>query len=155
MLPRRALVTASLGAGLAGFAALAAAPATASPASAGSSSDSQDFPSSVVRDVEDIRRAVQQLAAHTASCQGFVCPAVEQIRQTQKQFFKANGKLPDFIDVGYDLFMGTYDWHIRTRQDPHLTRMADGRLTLRLFTTTLVLRADVGDTFLSVGYDQR
>jgi hypothetical protein len=144
---RRALVTASVGAGLA---ALAAAPAAAEP-----QSSEGGFPPSAVRALETIREAVERIAATTASCQAFVCPATEQIRQTQKQFFKANGRMPTFIDVGFDIFLGAYDWHIRTRQEPQLTRLADGRQTLRFITTTLILRNDVSDGFLSVGYEER
>jgi hypothetical protein len=147
MLPRRALVIASVGAGLAALAAV--------PAPLEAQTTSGDFPPAALRALEDIRRAVEQMAARTTACQEFTCPAVDQIRQTQKQYFKANGKFPDFIDVGYDLFMAAHDWHVRARQEPHQARTPDGRLSMRFFMTMLILRNDVSDGFLSVGYDAR
>jgi hypothetical protein len=67
----------------------------------------------------------------------------------------ANGRVPSFVDVGYDRFMAAHDRHVRAREDPRLARLPVGRLGMRLFMTMLILRNDVRDAFLSVGYDER
>src|SRR5262249_9459630 len=38
------------------------------------------------------------------------------IRNRQLDFLRASGKLPDFIDVGTDVWFGVYDWHVKHLQ---------------------------------------
>jgi hypothetical protein len=77
------------------------------------------------------------------------------LRDAQKLFLRQNGKMPDFIDVGSDLWFTAYDWHVRWRQPITISRDAMGRTTLALLQTALVLRPDSAANFMSLPYDAR
>jgi hypothetical protein len=40
-------------------------------------------------------------------------PEITAIRDAQKQILRGNGKFPDFVDVGVDVWFQVHDWHIR------------------------------------------
>ena len=63
--------------------------------------------------------------------------------------------MPDFIDVGSDLWFAAYDWHVRWQQPITIARDAMGRTTLALLQTALVLRPDSAANYLSLPYDAR
>ena len=46
------------------------------------------------------------------------------------------------------------DWLIAMQQPVTLDRLADGRYTVALYATTMVLRPDFSDNFVSQGYDK-
>jgi hypothetical protein len=77
------------------------------------------------------------------------------IRDAQKTFLRQNGKLPDYMDVGADVWFAAYDWHIRWQQPITLGRDATGRLTLQMLQTAIVLRPDTASSFTSLPYDIR
>ena len=77
------------------------------------------------------------------------------VRKSQTDFLRANGKFPDFIDVGIDVWLGFYDWHVRMQQPLVLGRDPNGRYTLMLGFTALVLRPDSVPTFIGIPYDNR
>ena len=77
------------------------------------------------------------------------------IRAAQKQHLRANGKLPDFIDVGADVWFQVYDWHVRWQRPIAEARDAQGRPTLALTQTLLTLRPDVPANYMSLPYDAR
>lgn len=79
---------------------------------------------------------------------------VSRIRELMQQHFRATGKFPDFIDVGYDVFLELYDWHVRHRQQLLVSRAADGRYTIQFMFTTMVLRQEVDPGYLGVPYDK-
>ena len=78
-----------------------------------------------------------------------------EVRKSQYAYLRANGKFPDFIDVGADIWQGIYDWNIRVQQPLVLGRDANGRYTLMLGFTALVLRQDSVPTLIGIPYDQR
>ena len=80
---------------------------------------------------------------------------IGSIRDAQKTFLRQNGKMPDFIDVGSDLWFAAYDWHVRWQQPITIARDAMGRTTLALLQTALVLRPDSAANYLSLPYDAR
>lgn len=47
-----------------------------------------------------------------------------------------------------------YDWHVGTYQPLAVSRLADGRYTLQLMQTTLVLKPDVEDNYISTPFDE-
>jgi hypothetical protein len=104
--------------------------------------------------VQALRQILNELRERRV-CGDPGCAFVERIRQNQKVFFKANGKFPDFVDVGIDVWERLYDWHVRTMQALNVTRLGDGRLSMSFMLSTLVLRADVGSDFVSLGYDAK
>jgi hypothetical protein len=80
---------------------------------------------------------------------------VSQIRAQQRTFIRANQKFPDFIDVGLGIWEQAHDWHIRYRQPLMVTRMSDGRYGMAFMFTTLVLRPEQTDSYISYAYDLR
>jgi len=77
------------------------------------------------------------------------------IRQKQVDYLKATNKFPDFIDVGLDVWFAVHDWHIKHLQQPALGRDANGRYTMSVMGTQLVMRPDLVPTFISAPYDSR
>jgi hypothetical protein len=66
------------------------------------------------------------------------------------------GKFPDYIDVGIDVWQQVYDWHVRYRQPLNIGRNAEGRYTIVLMTTTVVMRADLNaGSYIGLPYDSR
>jgi hypothetical protein len=80
---------------------------------------------------------------------------IDPIRTVQKQFLRANGKLPDFVEVGADVWFHAYDWHVRWQVPRVEGRDAQGRLTLAMNQTLVVLRPDVQASFVGLPFDAR
>jgi len=97
--------------------------------------------------LKDIRKAIE------ASRGAFV--EILPIRQKQVDYLKATNKFPDFIDVGLDVWFAVHDWHIKHLQQPALGRDANGRYTISVMGTQLVMRPDLVPTFISAPYDSR
>jgi hypothetical protein len=77
---------------------------------------------------------------------------IGQIREAQKTFLRTNGKLPDFMEVGMDLWFAVYDWHVRWQQPLSLGRDVNGRYTIALLQTLVVLRTETAANFMSPPY---
>jgi hypothetical protein len=80
---------------------------------------------------------------------------IAAVRDQQRTFLRANGKFPDFIEVGSDVWQRVYDWHVRFQQPIALGRTAEGRYTILLLATNLVMRPDLAPGFMGVPYDNR
>ena len=80
---------------------------------------------------------------------------IAPVRDAQKQFLRANGKFPDYIEVGSDLWFAIHDWHIRWQQPMTLGRDALGRYTIALNQTAVIMRPESAPTFMSLPYDNR
>ena len=80
---------------------------------------------------------------------------IAELRQRQAAFLRAEGKFPDFIDVGIDVWMGVYDWHVKHHLPMTLGRDASNRYTIQLLATTLVLRPDMVPTLIGTPYENR
>ena len=59
------------------------------------------------------------------------------------------------IDVGVTVWTAVYDWHVRWKQPLVLGRDSNGRYTLVLGFTTLVLRHDSTPTLVGIPYENR
>jgi hypothetical protein len=77
------------------------------------------------------------------------------IRDATKNFLRAAGKFPDFLEVGTDVWHQVYDWHIRYQQPLNVGRNADGRYTLTLMGTILIMRVEVPPTYIGIPFDNR
>jgi hypothetical protein len=134
-----------VGGGLLGLTALlgTAAPAAAAGA-AQRSGDAQVVADAIEEFAETIERALLPPFAELA-----------EIRTQQHTFIKAAQKFPDFIDVGLNVWDRVYDWHIRHRFVPQVVRRQDGRYTMPVMLTTLVLRPEQQDNYVGFGYDDR
>ena len=71
-----------------------------------------------------------------------VSPELAHIREQQRVFLRANQKFPDFIEIGINVWESVYDWHVRHQQPLSISRNAEGRYTMMVALTTLVLRPD-------------
>jgi hypothetical protein len=105
------------------------------------------------RSAQDIVIALKAITTAMYAAQSF--DAVTPIRTRQTDYLKANNKFPDFIDVGVDVWMAVYDWHIRLQQPLVLGRDGSGRYTMTLAFTQLVLRPETPPGFISPPYDLR
>jgi len=105
------------------------------------------------RQVQEIVSAISSLGNRIAQLQSFA--EIGGVRKSQYDYLRANGKFPDFIDVGLDVWTGIYDWHVRMQQPLVLGRDASGHYTMMLAYTTLVLRQDAVPAYISIPYDNR
>jgi hypothetical protein len=104
-------------------------------------------------DGERVAAALDRLRDELRGEQAF--SEIAAIRDAQKTFLRQNGKMPDFIDVGSDVWFAAYDWHVRWHQPITIGRDAMGRTMLQLLLTGLVLRPDSAAGFMSLPYDAR
>jgi hypothetical protein len=103
--------------------------------------------------VEDIAKAVRDVRNEIAHQYTFW--EIAAVRDQQRTFLRANGKFPDFIEVGSDVWQQVYDWHVRFQQPIALGRTAEGRYTILLLATTVVMRPDMAAGFVGLPYDNR
>jgi hypothetical protein len=137
MMERRNLVGGGLLASAA--AVLAAAPL---PAAQRNNDDAE-----VASAIADLQSVVERSLA--------VSPELTRIRDQQRTFLKANQKFPDFIDVGIGVWENLYDWHVRHQQPLNVARTADGRYVMTVMFTTLILRPEQDNNYVSFGFDAR
>ena len=136
MISRRDLIASSVGA-----ATLAA------PDNTGATvlqSENARYYTEMIAELREIRRAV--------SIDG--TQAIALIRGAQRTYLKNSGRFPEVIDVGYDVFQSVMDWLIAVRQPVTINRLPDGRYTVALFASTVVLRPDFPDNYVGQGYDK-
>jgi hypothetical protein len=105
------------------------------------------------RGLEQIADAIAQLRVEVRTQHEFT--ELVAIREAQKQFLRANAKLPDFIEVGSDLWFAVHDWHVRWQQPLTLGRDGLGRYTVLLNPTTVIMRSDTVANFISQPYDNK
>ena len=120
------------------------------PASAAAAAQSLPTPERLLQRVAD---AIGDLRDELRDERQFT--EIAPIRAAQKQYLRSNGRLPDFIDVGADVWFQVYDWHVRWQQPLEQARDSQGRITLALNQTLLVLRPDLQATYVGLPYDAR
>src|SRR5437588_5140455 len=136
MIARRRMLETTLFGGFLG----AAAPAASEPAGQSSERQTQE----VVDALKEIRKAIE------APLGSF--PEIALVRQKQIDFLRASGRFPDFVDVGLDVWFAIHDWHIRHLQPLAFGRDANGRYTIAVMATQIVLRPDLVPSFVGVAY---
>ena len=134
---RRHLVSGGLAAGMA---ALAVAPTNARQRQG-------DDDSRIAEAVDRFRENVDQGRR--------VSPELSRIREQQRVFLKANHKFPDFIEIGIAVWELVWDWHVRHQRPAEVLRTAEGRYSMRVMETTLVLRPEQADDYIGFGFDAR
>ena len=77
------------------------------------------------------------------------------LRDPIKMFLRTTGKFPDFIEVGVDVWQQVYDWHVRYQQPLTIGRNAEGRYTIMLMATTVVMRVETTPAFVGIPFDNR
>jgi hypothetical protein len=76
------------------------------------------------------------------------------IRLARRTYFKNTGRFPEFVDVGFDVYESVIDWLVAMQQPVAIDRQADGKYTVALYGTTIVLRSDFPDDYVGQGYDK-
>jgi hypothetical protein len=143
MVRRRAVITGTVLGG-----ALSAL-TTASEA-AGSEPPAQDAEARRLEEVAIAVRAVRDEISRQATFW-----EIAALRDPIRTFLRANGKFPDFIEAGTDVWQQVYDWHVRFQQPISLGRTAEGRYTILLVATNVVMRPDMPPAFIGLPYDNR
>src|SRR5687767_8370515 len=111
MVERRNLMGGGLAAGLAALVA-------GNEAEAAAQRDGDSL--QVSREIDDLRQSIEGIDQRPWA-------RVYQVRTQQQIWLRANHKYPDFIEIGYNVWDGLYDWHVRYQQSINVTRSADGR----------------------------
>jgi hypothetical protein len=145
MVHRRAVITGTV---LGGALSALTGPAEA----AGAQATSQNSDRSE-RLMEDIARAVRSVRDQIDRQNTFW--EIAAVRDQLRTFLRANGKFPDFIEVGSDVWQQVYDWHVRFQQPIALGRTAEGRYTILLLATSVVMRPDMAPGYIGVPLDNR
>jgi hypothetical protein len=114
------------------------------------STTDRDALKEIQRAIGDVQRAIEREHASLPMSGG----AVATLRRLFETFVRANGKFPDFCEVGLNAFYDIYDWHIRNRQQIVITRQADNRYTIQFMLTTLILKTENELSFIGIPYDK-
>ena len=141
MLARRNLLGTGLLTGLTGTLAMPPE-AEAAPGAA------EDTSAAAASALDRLRTTVERLSTPSS-----VTGAINQIRQQQRVYIRANQKYPDFIEVGMNVWEDVYDWHVRYQQPINAARLADGRYVLTFMFTNLILRPDQSPEYVGFGFD--
>ena len=144
MVDRRQIMTGGVLGSVIG--ALGGESAEASPQSSGSGDAIERGLGSVVRALDRLRESVD-------AQQNF--SEIAAIRSVQKTYMRANGKIPDYLELGIDVRYTVHDWHIRWQQPINQGRDAQGRPALTFGGTVLILRPDLAPNFVGLPYDNR
>jgi len=134
---------------IAGTALGGALSALVSPVEAADSPQATDVADRVV---QEVARAVQAVRDEVARQTSFW--ELAPVRDQTRAFLRANGKFPDFIEVGSDVWQQVYDWHVRFQQPITLGRTAEGRYSLLLIATNVIMRTDLPPGFVGTAYDR-
>jgi hypothetical protein len=139
---RRHLVSGGLLAGLAGAFGF---PSAAGAQQRRDESDERDQRTAAA--VDELRKVVDRGLQ--------VSPELARIREQQRIFMRANQKFPDYIEVGLGVWESVYDWHVRHQRPVLVGRTTDGRYTMTVMETLLLLRPEQAESFVGFGFDVR
>jgi hypothetical protein len=121
---------------------------------AGASAATQDASSQtgderVAREVAALRDAMQrQFETEDAHWR-----VPRLVMEQQRVFLKAAQRYPEFVEVGAGAWAALVEWHVRERQRLEVARLADGRYTMAFNFSTLLLRPELDDHYVGIGYD--
>jgi hypothetical protein len=143
---RNVLGGSTLGGLLAAISAVPDAEASAEPVAAQEAASLREL-GGAIRDLRDILR--EEIRRQYSFWE------LNPVRDATRPFLRANGKYPDFLEVGTDIWQQVYDWHVRFQQPLSASRTADGRYALVVMGTTLIMRVDVQPNYVGIPYDNR
>lgn len=122
-------------------------------AEAGEAGAAQRQQQQQTEDFSQVVTAIDRLRQEIARGPSF--SEIAPVREVQKAYLRSNQHFPNFIDVGAGHWFGVYDWHVRWQQPLNLGRDPQGRYTIAYLGTTLILRSEMTDGYMSVPYDER
>jgi hypothetical protein len=145
MIPRRSLVTGGLVGSVLGALGGGDDAVAATPPAAGADV-TEDMVAKIVTAITGLRSELQAFKTF---------PEITPIRDAQLTHLRANGKFPDYMEVGTTSWFSVHDWHIRWQQPLNIGRDSLGRYTLLFGQTYLIMRVDAAPNFMGVPYDNR
>ena len=80
--------------------------------------------------------------------------AIAQLRGTFQTFLKANGKFPEFCEIGSDVFYTIYDWHVKHQQPINIIRLGESRMAIQFMFTQLILRWEQNGNYIGIPFDR-
>jgi hypothetical protein len=101
----------------------------------------------------EVAKAVQAVRDEIARQSTFW--EIAAVRDQLRTYLRTTAKFPDYIEVGGDIWQQVYDWHVRYQQPATIGRTPDGRYTIVLMETTVILRPDLTPGFIGLPYDNR
>src|SRR5882757_8669362 len=141
MIPRRSLVTRGVLGGVLGALATGNNVEASATAPIGGADVTDETVAKIVQAITGLRTEVQGLRSFAE---------IAPVRDAQLTYLRANGKLPDYIEVGTTIWFAVHDWHVRWLQPMSIGRDNQGRYTLILTQTTLIMRTDATASFMSL-----
>ena len=76
-------------------------------------------------------------------------------KNRSKAFLRQTGKYPDYIEVGTDIWHQVHDWHVQYQQPATVARSAEGRYTILLYSTQVIMRTELAAGYIGQPYDNR
>lgn len=149
MLSRRELMTA----GVAGSLSPSVPASVASEVTSTPSTEQQadrEGQREIARAISGLGSSFSSLLNTNSTAHGYV----GKIRDSMNTFMRGNGKFPDFMDIGINVFWDLYDWHIKNRQQLVVSRGTDGRYYMQFMFTTMLLRHEVEQNYIGIPYDK-
>jgi hypothetical protein len=139
-----------------GSALAALAPAATTAAEAGqapSDRAADDIARAVVRLREELTQAIAAIGSEVRRQDSFW--EIEPVRAQIKTFLRQAGKYPEYIEVGTDVWHQIYDWYVRYQQPMTVGRTQEGRYTILLYSTQVIMRTELAASYIGQGYDNR
>jgi hypothetical protein len=129
--------------------------ATLSPTAAAEATQSREADLEAVRALKDIRGELESVS--TAVEKGLPPIAGGVIGVIRGRFIthvRASGKFPDFMDIGVQVFLDIYDWHVLHNQQIQIVRLAEQRFAIQFMFTQMILRWEQDPGYLGVPFDR-
>jgi hypothetical protein len=143
MVARRKMIAGSLIAGLVG----AVIPTS------GDANTAANAPAAADENTPIFQKILEELQYHRPSCGIESCPSLDAIRRQQHTFLKAQGRYPEFIDVGLGPWEELYAWHIKYQVPVKISLRPDGYYGLPFYLTTIVLKPNMQTDYVGSAYD--
>ena len=105
------------------------------------------------RAIEEVAKAIMALQNEVRRTDSFW--EITLVREPIKTFLRLSGKFPDYIEVGTDIWQQVYDWHVRYRQPLNLAKDGQGRYTILLMSTLVIMRPELSANYVGQPYDMR
>jgi hypothetical protein len=143
MISRREVVTA-------GVLGTLATTGTANAESASQDADVVQQLRAVQNEIANLRTSLERVLVGPSLSTG----SIGEIREKFIVHLRASGKFPDFLEVGMNLFMDVYDWHVRHQQQIQIVRVAEGRFAIQFMFTQLIARYEQDRNHIGVPFDK-
>jgi hypothetical protein len=144
MVTRRDLMTGSA------LGALAAAP----PASAAQRRDEDEQTAAGLKRLGDTMESIDRSLETAFQSNRVTFGFLVKVREYFTQYMRANGKFPDYMEVGINVFYEIYDWHIKNNRQMEVSRVLENRMAIRFMFTLMILRQEQDPNYVGVPYDR-